>query len=139
MLVSGVQQSESVIHTHIQSFWDYCPHFRSCWHLETAFLITLLLKFFFFFFKFFFTKLYQLESDALDHLGILIAYRTALKSDFIDIPVQIPRRACKDIHICTQKLLILNDLSRQKFKFFHESWSWKLKEFYCIIWEIWSG
>ena len=30
MLVSGVQQSEPVIHTHIHSFLNYCPYIRPC-------------------------------------------------------------------------------------------------------------
>ena len=61
--------------------------------------------------------MYYLESGVLDHLATLTAHRTVLKIDFIDVP----RRVCKDIHICTQKLLTLNLMSRQKFKFFHES------------------
>ena len=93
----------------------------------------------FFFFLIFLHKIVLAWVWCLRPLGHPDSLQNCIKSDFIDIPVQILSRACKDIHICTKKLLTLHDLSRQKFKFFHESGSWKLKEFYCIIWEIWSG
>ena len=138
VLVSGVQQSESVIHTHIQSFLDYCPHVRPCsdiWRQH----FWLLCYSSFFFFLIFLHKIVLTWVWCLRPLGHPDSLQNCIKSDFVDIPVQILSRACKDIHICTKKLLTLHDLSRQKFKFFHESGSWKLKEFYCIIWEIWSG
>ena len=139
VLVSGVQQSESVIHSISSLFWIIVPmldHVLTFGDSISDYFVT---QVFFFFFLIFLHKIVLTWVWCLRPLGHPDSLQNCIKSDFIDIPVQILSRACKDIHICTKKLLTLHDLSRQKFKFFHESGSWKLKEFYCIIWEIWSG
>ena len=58
----------------------------SFWHLKTTFLITLLFKFL---------------SD------------NYIKNDYLGISFQVPRRVCKNMHACEEKLLTLSHMTKQ--------------------------